>query len=106
MANFVLRNNRYLMAALGAESAPLRRRHRRSIALCPTHGQCVVGHSPGNVDAARIGRECAVLPGIGGKLVDGEADGLRGRRVQAQLRALRGDTRPNEVGEVRELGAN
>ncbi len=35
-----------------------------------------------------------------------EPDGLRGRRVQAQLGALHGDTGTNEVGEVRELGAN
>src|SRR6266478_1651454 len=39
-------------------------------------------------------------------LVESEPDGLRGSRVQAKLRAVHGDTRANEIGEVRELGAN
>jgi hypothetical protein len=38
--------------------------------------------------------------------VECEPDGLGGSRVQAQLGAAKGDTRTNEVGEVRKLDAN
>ena len=35
-----------------------------------------------------------------------EPDRLRGSRAQVQLGAVQGDTRTDEVGEVRELGTN
>jgi hypothetical protein len=38
--------------------------------------------------------------------VKGEPDGLRGRRFQAQPGATNSDTKVDEVGEKRELGAN
>jgi len=52
-----------------------------------------------------VGRERPIFPGIGGKLVKREPDGLRGSRLQAQLWAAYGDTRINEIAEMRELGA-
>jgi hypothetical protein len=51
-------------------------------------------------------RERPILPGICGKFVECEPDGLRGSRMQTRLGATHGDTRANKIGEARELGAN
>src|SRR5262249_24304335 len=48
----------------------------------------------------------AVFPGVGSELVKREPDGLRRGRLQAQLGAMHGDTRTNEVREMRELGVD
>src|SRR5262249_21427473 len=90
----------------GAEPAPFRRRYERPLALGPAHGEGVAVGSPADVDAARIRRQRPVFPGIGGELVEREPDRLRGSRAQAQLGAVQGDTRTDEVGKVRELGTN
>ena len=51
-------------------------------------------------------RERPVFAGIGGKLVECKPDGLCRSWVQAQLRTLHGNTRTNEIGEMRELGTH
>jgi hypothetical protein len=62
------------------------------------------------MQAARIHRERPVFSGVGGKFVECdvecEPDGLRGSRIQTQLGAVHDNTRANEIGEGRELGAN
>src|SRR5262249_17975230 len=44
--------------------------------------------------------------GVGRKLVECEADGLGGDRVQVQLLAAYGDPRSDHVGKMRKLGAH
>jgi hypothetical protein len=76
------------------------------VALDPAHGEGFALDPPADIDATPIRRVRPVFPGVGGELVEHEPNGLRGSRLQAQLGAADGNTRTNEVGEVRELGAN
>src|SRR6266849_7662716 len=109
----VIKVDRAIQAALRhrfhnyrAEPAPLRWRYRWAIALGRAHGESVAIGPPADIDTTRIRRERPVFPGVGGEFVEREPAGLRGGRLQAQLRAVHGDTRTNEVGEERELGTN
>jgi hypothetical protein len=61
---------------------------------------------PADIDATPIRRERPVFPGVGGELVEHKSNGLRGSGRQANLGAVHGNTRTNEVGERRELSAN
>jgi hypothetical protein len=108
----VLKVDLAVHAALGhllhndrAKPALLRCRHGRSVALAPVHGERIAGSPPTDIDATPICRECTIFRGIGGELMEREPDGLCGSRVQAQLGTLHGDTKTNEVGKKRELGA-
>src|SRR5262249_60601937 len=67
-----------------AKPTPLRRRHGRSIAFCPAHGQGVAVAPPADINATSIVRERSVFPGIGGELVEREADGLSTNSVPPQ----------------------
>src|SRR5260221_12847502 len=58
------------------------------------------------MNAARIRRERPVFPSIGSEFVECEPNRLRGCRIQTQLGAARDDTRTNDIGEGRELGAS
>ena len=89
-----------------AKPAPLWRRHRRPSALGPAHGESVAIGAPADIDTTPIRRECPVFAGVGGEFVQRKPDGLRGSRLQTQLGAAQGDTGINEVGKMRELGAN
>src|SRR5258708_28441897 len=84
----------------------LRLRHGRPIALAPAHGEGVADGPPGDIDATPIRRKRPVFSGVGRKLVEREPDRLRGSRIEVQLGAVRGDTRTNEVGKMRELGVD
>ena len=90
----------------GAEPASLRRRHARSLALGPAHGEGAVIGAPADIDETAIRRERPIFPRVGGKLVERKPDRLRGSCLQAQPGPVRGDTRTNEAGEGRELGTN
>jgi hypothetical protein len=109
----VLKIDRAIHAALGhllrndgAKPTPPRRRYGRAIALRPGHREGLSLGPPADIDTTRIRRERPVFPGVGGELMECQSDGLRCSRLQAQFGALRGDTGTNEIGEVRELGAN
>jgi hypothetical protein len=53
-----------------------------------------------------IRRERPVFPGVGGELVEHKPNGLRGSRPQANLGAVHGNTKTNEIGEGRKVRAN
>src|SRR5215470_3604121 len=90
----------------GAEPAPLRRRHGRPLVLRPAHGEGITGDPPADIHTTSVSRERPIFPGVGGEFVERDPDGLGGGRVQAKLGAMHGDTRTNEVGEMRELSVN
>jgi hypothetical protein len=90
----------------GAEPPLLRCRHRRPAALSPAHGEGVAVGAPANIDATRVHRERPIFPSIGSEFVERGSDDLRGSCIQSQLGATHDDTRANEFGEGRELGAN
>jgi hypothetical protein len=90
----------------GAEASPLRRRYGRPIAFDPTHIEGVAIGSPADINTTPIHRKRPVFTSVGGQLMECEPDCLRGSWHHAQLWAIRGDTRTNEVGEVSELRAN
>src|SRR6266478_10179849 len=90
----------------GAEPTLLRLTHGRPIALGPAHGEDGADASPRDIDTTPIRRKRPVFPGVGGELVQRKPDRLRGSRIEAQLGAMDGDTRTNEVGKVRELGVD
>ncbi len=86
----------------GADTGGPSRSVQLMVKVSPSEPQ-EISTRPVSVD---IRRERPVFPGVGGKLVEREPDGLRGSRLQAQLGAVHDDTRTNEVGEGRELGVN
>src|SRR5215831_207443 len=88
-----------------AETPPIRRSHRRAVALSPVHLEETVG-IPSDVDVASIRTERAVFAGIGRKLVESHADGLGGRAVQTQLRAVQADSITDKVRKMGELGTH
>jgi hypothetical protein len=85
----------------GAEPTPLRPRYGRSIALGPAYREGIALIFPVDIHATLFRRDRPVFPGVGGKFMEGEPDGLRGSRVQSQLGPMRDDTRTNEIGEGR-----
>src|SRR5215470_6180107 len=87
------------------ETALLRLQHGRPAALGPAHGEGVAVDAPADIHTTRTRRQRTVFAGIGGELVEGEPDGLRGSRIKAQPGTSHDDTRTNEVGEMRELSA-
>jgi hypothetical protein len=89
-----------------SETAPFRRYDRRAIALGPTNRERTFITCPGNVDAAFQIRERAVFPGIGGKLIQRQADTLSSSRSEEQPRTMDQDALTDEIGEVGELGAH
>jgi hypothetical protein len=61
---------------------------------------------PADMHEARIPRERPVFPGIGGKFVEREPDGVRGSCLQAQLGTAHHNTRTHVIGERSELSAD
>ena len=89
-----------------AETLVLRRSHRWSATLYPTHREGTAVNLPTHFDMAGICRECTVFAGIGRKLVECETDGLGRSRVQMQFRAVHSDPRSQKICKVRELSAH
>jgi hypothetical protein len=61
---------------------------------------------PTDVYTTHLHQERPIFRGIGGKLVERKADGLRCIGLHAQLGAVHRDARADEIGKMSELAVN
>ena len=81
--------------------------YRGAIAFSPGDLQDSSADVPTNLDTAGGGRKRPVFDGVGRKFVECEPDDLSRRCIKTQpCYAVCGDSRPNLVRQVREVGAH
>src|SRR5215475_947517 len=90
----------------GAEPLSFRGGNVGAVAFDPTDRELVSAQLPVDIDGPALAGQCTVLTGIGGKLMECHADALCRRGRQPQLRPANRDASADQVGEMRELGAD